>query len=87
MSEAKTISLTLPAETLARAEALAKRESRTIGELVRDALRQYERKRLWAAANLYGRSRAAAAGIEASDVERLIGEYRREKRTRARPKK
>ena len=39
-----TLSVSLPPAQLKRAERLAKRENRTLSELVREALRQYEKK-------------------------------------------
>ncbi|HEY6327901.1 MAG TPA: ribbon-helix-helix domain-containing protein [Blastocatellia bacterium] len=39
MRTTKTLSITLPPEMLARAEQLAKKENRTMSELVREALR------------------------------------------------
>ena len=40
----KTVSITLPPAMLARALALAEREQRSMSELVREALRTYERQ-------------------------------------------
>jgi predicted transcriptional regulator len=47
MRTAKTQSITLAPETLTRASELAKRENRTISEMVSVALRQYESQRWW----------------------------------------
>ena len=44
MRTSKTLSVSLPPAQLKRAERLAKRENRTLSELVREALRQYEQK-------------------------------------------
>ena len=85
MRTSQIISITLPPEMLSRAMALAKKENRTMSELVREALRQYERRRWWEDTNAYGRARAEALGIREEDVDRLIHEYRQEKR--ARPKR
>ena len=65
---------------LSRAIALSKKENRTISELVREALRQYERHRWWEETNAYARARAKTRGIREADVDRVIHEYRREKR-------
>lgn len=80
MRTTKTLSITLPPEMLSRAEQLAKKENRTMSELVREALRHYERQRWWAETNAYGRARAQELSIEEEDVDRLIHEARREKR-------
>jgi predicted transcriptional regulator len=52
---------------LTRAEKLAKKENRTMSELVREALRQYERQRWWDKMNAYGRRSAEAAGIRTEE--------------------
>jgi len=44
MRTSKTISISLPPEQLRRTMRLARRENRTLSELVREALRQYEQK-------------------------------------------
>jgi predicted DNA-binding protein len=44
MRTSKTISVSMPPAQLKRVERLAKRENRTLSELVREALRQYEQK-------------------------------------------
>jgi predicted transcriptional regulator len=72
---------------LSRAEALARKEDRTMSELVREAFRHYERQRWWDEMNAYGRATAKAAGVETEeDVVRVIHEHRKEQR-RARRKR
>ena len=44
MRTSRTLSISLPPAQLKRAERLARRENRTLSELVREALRQYEQK-------------------------------------------
>ena len=51
-----------------------------MSELVREALRNYERQRWWQEVNSYGRERAEALGISEEDVDALIHEFRAEKR-------
>jgi CopG family transcriptional regulator/antitoxin EndoAI len=82
MRTTKTLSVTLPPEMLSRAEKLAKRENRTMSELVREALRHYERQHWWEETNAYGRARAQSLGIREEDVEQLIHESRRGKRSK-----
>jgi len=82
MRTTKTLSVTLPPEMLARAEELAKKEHRTMSELVREALRQYERKSWWDEMNDYGRKTADAAGVKSEqDVVEAI-RLTRQKRKR-----
>ena len=69
----KTLSITLPPEMLTRAEKLAKKENRTMSELVREALRHYERQRRWDEMNAYGRKSAEAVGVRTEeDVVKVI---------------
>ncbi len=79
MRTTKTLSITLPPEMLARATEMAKREHRTMSELVREALREYERKNWWADMNDFGRARAAERGLTEGDVENAVREVRRER--------
>ena len=44
MRTSKTLSVSLPPAQLKQAERLAKKENRTLSELVREALRQYQQK-------------------------------------------
>ncbi len=80
MRTTKTLAVTLPPEMLSRAEKLARKENRTMSELVREALRHYERRQWWEETNAYGQMRAGALNIREDDVERLISEVRQEKR-------
>ncbi len=45
MRTSKTLSVSMPPTQLKRTERLAKKENRTLSELVREALRQYEQKK------------------------------------------
>jgi predicted transcriptional regulator len=84
MRSTKTLSVTLPPEMLSRAEKLARKENRTMSELVREALRYYERQRWWEETTAYGQSRARALGIGEQDIEQLVHEARRDNRNRRR---
>jgi CopG family transcriptional regulator/antitoxin EndoAI len=77
MRSTRTLSVTLPPEMLKRAQSIAKRESRTMSELVREALRHYDRQSWWSEVNTYGRQRAEERGLREGDVERLVHESRR----------
>lgn len=85
MRTAKTLSITLPPEMLTRAERIARKEHRTMSELVREALRQYERNRWWEEVNAYGRRSAEKAGVQTEeDIVEAIRELRRNKKSRKR---
>ena len=87
MRIAKTVSITLPPDLLLKAQEIANREHRTMSELMREALRTYIAGRRAAAEESwreileYGHARGRELGITTEeDVDRLIHEYRREKR-------
>lgn len=70
---------------LTRAERIARKEHRTMSELVREALRQYERNRWWEEVNAYGRRSAEKAGVQTEeDIVEAIRELRRNKKSRKR---
>ena len=54
-----------------------------MSELVREALRHYERRSWWDEVNTYGREKAEAAGISPGGLDRVIHESRAEHRARA----
>ncbi len=80
MRSAKTLSVTLPSDMLKRAQSIARKESRTMSELIREALRHYERRSWWDEVNAYGRAQAEQRGIREEDVDRLVHEVRARKR-------
>ncbi len=82
MRTTKTLSVTLPPEMLTRAEQLAKKEHRTMSELVREALRQYERKSWWDEMNEYGRAKAGKLGLTEADVVSTVKQVRKDRRAR-----
>jgi predicted transcriptional regulator len=82
MRTAKTVSITLPPELLAKAQTFADREHRTMSELFREALRRYMAEDpQWDALIRRTRAKGKALGIESeTDVERMSDEFRRDKR-------
>ena len=83
MRTTKVLSITLPEPMLAKARKRAKKENRTMSEFVREALRQYDDVQWLKQVQAYGEKRAVAAGIlSEEDVDRVIHEYRAEKRAR-----
>ncbi|OGD89435.1 hypothetical protein A3A54_01435 [Candidatus Curtissbacteria bacterium RIFCSPLOWO2_01_FULL_39_62] len=74
----QTINISLPSELLKSADKLAKKESRTRSELIREALRAYVKElSAWEDLFEYGRKQAKKLGIKPKDIPRLIDEYRR----------
>ena len=83
MRTTKTLSITLPPEMLTRAERIARKEHRTMSELIREALRHYERRNWWDEMNAYGAKSAATAGVKTGDdVAAAIHSFRKSPRKR-----
>jgi CopG family transcriptional regulator/antitoxin EndoAI len=80
MRTTKTLSISLSPAQLKDVERLAKKEHRTLSELIREALRRYQIEREMDAVNAYGRARAAELGITEADVIPLIRQMRKERR-------
>jgi len=87
MRTSRTLSITLPPEMLNRAERLAQQEDRTMSELVREALRYYERRRWWEEMNAYGRAKAEERGLTEADVVPMVKQVREERRSRQRTRR
>ena len=79
MSGTKIISISMPAAQAKSAEQLAKSENRTMSELVREALRQYQKEKRKHKIE-ENRARMESLGIKEEDVVRIIKEWRREQR-------
>ncbi|AMY12838.1 Ribbon-helix-helix protein, copG family [Luteitalea pratensis] len=82
MRSTKVLSISLPEEMLSEAESLAKEESRTMSELVREALRAYKREREgWRGLLDYGKSKGTAVGVKSEDdAVSAVREVRRGRR-------
>jgi predicted transcriptional regulator len=88
MRTTKTLSVSLPPAQFRRAERLARRENRTLSELVREALRHYEQKQdspinydLITALRAVqeGAKRAGLDKITGREIDAEVSAYRREK--------
>jgi hypothetical protein len=69
---------------LSRAEELARKENRTMSELVREALRHYERAQWWNEMNTYGRSKAEEMGLTEADAVPAVKAVRKARAQRRR---
>jgi CopG family transcriptional regulator/antitoxin EndoAI len=79
MRTTKVVSITMPPPLFKQAQALAKQENRTMSELVREALRRYQRERLYEQIRSYGTMSAEMADVKnEEDVVNLVREVRRE---------
>jgi len=79
MRTTKVVSITLPPPLFEEARALAKEENRTMSELMREALRRYQRERLFEKARAHMEAMADKTGVHTEDdLVRVIREFRRE---------
>jgi Arc/MetJ-type ribon-helix-helix transcriptional regulator len=79
MRNSKIISVSMPEAQIKAAEQLAKAENRTMSELVREALRRYEKEKRQETITRY-RTRAEERGLTEADVVRIVKKVRREER-------
>jgi metal-responsive CopG/Arc/MetJ family transcriptional regulator len=73
---ARLLSVSVPDELAAEAEALARATGKTKSEVVRDALRRHVQNEHFAELQRYGRGRAEALGLAPEDVEELVDDLR-----------
>jgi CopG family transcriptional regulator/antitoxin EndoAI len=70
----KILNISLPPEMYEEIEQMAREESRTKSELMREAFRQYQFNRRWRLLRRWGEETALRLGIQSDDdVERLAG--------------
>jgi predicted transcriptional regulator len=72
----RLLSVSVPDELAAEAEALARATGKTKSEVVRDALRRHVQHEHFVDLQRYGRGRAEARGTGPEDVEGMIDELR-----------
>jgi len=75
-----SVSVTLPPTMLREVQELAGREGKTVSELLQEAVRRYLIQNQVRELQRYGQRQAERLGLNESDVERLIHQYRLEKR-------
>ncbi|HEV2487008.1 MAG TPA: ribbon-helix-helix domain-containing protein [Terracidiphilus sp.] len=81
MRTTKVVSITLPPPLLEQAQALARQENRTMSELMREALRQYQRERPAEKTRTHMETIANETPVRTEDeVVPVIQEYRSEKK-------
>ena len=79
MSNRRVISISMPDAQAKAAQDLARSENRTMSELVREALRNYEKQKR-AEITMKYRKKAEQRGITEADVVRIVKEFRGEER-------
>jgi metal-responsive CopG/Arc/MetJ family transcriptional regulator len=72
----RLLSVSIPDELAAEAEALARATGKTKSEVVRDALRRHIQHERFAELQRYGRERTEALGVGPEEVEDLVDELR-----------
>lgn len=83
MRSTRVLSITLPSPMLEAARKLAQQENRTMSELVREALRQYEQQSRWKEIAALGAGSARSADVRnEQEVVDAIHQFRSEKRKR-----
>lgn len=79
--KSSTVNISFNDELLKQIDKVAREESRSRSELIREAARGYiERRHLWKQVFNLGKTKVAKQGIVESDVESEIAAYRREKK-------
>lgn len=87
MRTTRVVSITLPPPLFEQAMALAKEENRTMSELMREALRRYERERFFEKIRTKMQPAAERLGVHTEeDVVRVIHEFRQEQKLAAQAK-
>ena len=87
MRTTKTISISMPPAELKLAERLVKTTNRSLSGVVREGLKRLASDQYWQQVQAVARPKADALGLAEKDVNRLVGEYRREKRSKTIKKK
>jgi len=73
MRTTKPITVSLPADLLRETQRVAKEESRTRSDLIRDALQQYLTSRRWRRLRQWGAETADRLGLKTeADLQRLL---------------
>jgi CopG family transcriptional regulator/antitoxin EndoAI len=77
MRTTKPITISLPLDLLQETQRLAREESRTRTDLIRDALRQYLASRRWQRLRQWGAETAERLGLKTeADLQRLLNAAR-----------
>jgi len=79
--KSSTVNISFNDELLKKIDQVAREESRSRSELIREAARNYiERKRRWKQVFSFGKLKVSKQGIIESDIDSEIAAYRREKK-------
>jgi len=79
--KSSTVNISFSDDLLKKIDQVAREESRSRSELIREAARGYiDRKHRWKQIFDFGKMNAAMKGIAEADIETEIAAYRREKK-------
>ncbi len=79
-----TVNISFQESLLSDIDRVARKESRTRSELLREAARMYiERKRRWDRIFAYGKSKVAENRLTEDDIGREIAAYRKQRRRKS----
>ncbi len=79
-----TVNISFQESLLSDIDRVARKESRTRSELLREAARMYiERKRRWDRIFAYGKSKVAENRLTQGDIGREIAAYRKQRRRKS----
>lgn len=79
-----TVNISFQEDLLSDIDNIARKESRTRAELLREAVRMYlERKRRWDQIFAYGRSKVVENNLTEADVAQEISSYRKQRRRKS----
>ena len=74
VQDIKIVRVSIPTDLVRELDRVCDLEYRNRSELYREALRQYLKLRRWQTLREYGAAKAAQAGPQSIDVERMIAE-------------
>ncbi len=82
--ENSTVNLSFKTDLLSKIDRVAREESRTRSELIREAARTYiENKEKWKQIFDFAKRQASESGLKKEDIAREIKAYRRSKKLRS----
>jgi predicted transcriptional regulator len=87
MRTTKTVSISMPPAELKRAERLARTTNRSLSGVVREGLKRLASDQYWQQVHAVAGPKAESLALTEADVERLVQEYRKEKRSKTTKKK
>lgn len=87
MRTTKTVSISMSPAERKVAERLAKTTNRSVSGVLREGLRRMASEQYWQQVQAVAGPQAAALGISEEDVNRLVHEFRQEKRGKSKQKK